>query len=153
MCLRTNVREKLNPLMGRAGSSGIALTATWHVTTASTKQLIVAGLLVKSESAGLVNWKNSTQGSLICLKASIHKNLKHLTKVGHGFFSFKGTLALCSWFLLKLSVNANTRGFYILKARHKSKRKKRLRGKLSWSEQFSPSHWLCVSTKTKMEPH
>lgn len=54
-----------------------------HVTT---KQLTVAGLLVKSESAELVNWRNRTQGSLICLTASIHKNLKRLTKVGHEFF-------------------------------------------------------------------
>lgn len=57
--------------------------------TAPTKQFIVAGLLVKSESAGLVNWKNRIQGSLICLTAFIHKNLKHLTKVGHEFFLLK----------------------------------------------------------------
>lgn len=113
----------------------------------------MAGLLVKSESAGLVNWKNSTQGSLLCLTASIHKNLKHLTKVGHEFFSFKGTLALCSLIFLMLSVNANTRGVYTLKARHKSKRMKRLRGKNLL--EVSNSHLLtgCVSAPKQKWSH
>lgn len=37
--------------MGHEDSLGIVLTAAWHVTTAPTKQLIAAGLVVKSESA------------------------------------------------------------------------------------------------------
>lgn len=64
---------------------GNILTTTGHVTTASAKQLTVAALLVKTDSAGFVPRKNRTQGNFMYLKAPIHENLKHLTEVGHEF--------------------------------------------------------------------